>query len=152
MANKIIKTFILMILTLFIFLQTSVYAGPEVKQVLPDKKKTESTWISDAFAATKSFLSESSTEIPVKGESLLYKAKMTIRGINRILWVLLGSISAISLSIVGIRYMLGINDPEQRSTAKDSLHKTIRGMVLGFSAMLIFNIVMSLVRLIISSM
>lgn len=155
MANKIIKTFILMILALFIVWQIPSYATKKDNHDVYHEikaEKEESTWISDAFAAAKSFLSETSTEIPEEGELLLYNAKMIIRGINRILWVLLGSISAISLSIVGIRYMLGINDPQQRSTAKDSLHKTIRGMALGFSAMLIFNIVMSFVRLIISSM
>ncbi len=151
MANKVLKICILIILALFIFLQTPVYAGPEVKKVVPDKKKTESTWISDAFAAARSFLSESTTEVPVEGELLLYNAKMKIRGINRVLWVLLGGLSAISLSIVGIRYMLGINSSTERTAAKDALHTTIKGMVLGFSAMLIFNIVMIFVRLIIES-
>lgn len=155
MANKIIKTFILMILALFIVWQIPSYADKKDNHDVYheiEEGKEESTWINDAFAAARAFLSESTTEVPVEGELLLYNAKMKIRGINRVLWVLLGGLSAISLSIVGIRYMLGINSSTERTAAKDALHTTIKGMVLGFSAMLIFNIVMIFVRLIIYSL
>lgn len=155
MAYKIKISFIFIILTLFIFIQIPVYASKkdnhdvyhEIKQ-----GREESTWINEAFAAARAFLGETSTEIPEEGELILYNAKMIIRGVNRILWVLLGGLSAISLSIVGIRYMLGINSSKERGKAKEALHTTIKGMAYGFSAMLIFNIVMIFVRLIIYSM
>ena len=139
--NTIIITFILTTITSFMIFQTPVYA-----------KEEESTWINDAFAAARKFLSDSNTEVSEEGELIVYNAKMLIRGINRILWVLLGGISAISLAIVGIRYILGINSSEQRGEAKKALHQTIFGMVIGFSAILIFNIAMIFVRLIINSM
>lgn len=152
MANKIIKTFILMILALFIFLQITVYADNHDVYHGIEEGKEESTWINDAFAAARAFLSQEETEVPEPVGTLFTNAKLTIRGINRALWVLLGGISAISLSIVGIRYMLGINSSTERGAAKEALHKTIKGMIYGFSAMLIFNIVMIFVRLIIYSL
>lgn len=155
-TNKII-VLIVVVLTFFSLFQSPVYADKSKKdnhdvyhQI--KKEKEETTWVGDAFAAAKAFLSESSTEIPEEGELILYNAKMIVRGVNRILWVLLAGISAISLSIVGIRYILGINTPSERGKAKDALHATIKGMAIGFSAVLIFNIVMVLVRLIIENM
>ena len=150
-TNKIVLL-IVIVLTFFSLFQSPVYADKREVPISADKKKTETTWVGDAFAAAKAFLSETSTEIPEEGELILYNAKMIVRGVNRILWVLLAGISAISLSIVGIRYILGINTPSERGKAKDALHATIRGMAIGFSAVLIFNIVMVLVRLIIENM
>lgn len=158
-TNKIVLL-IVIVLTFFSLFQSPVYADNSIKdnhdvyhQIKEEKEeKEETTWVGDAFAAAKAFLSESSTEMPEEGELILYNAKVIVRGVNRILWVLLAGISAISLSIVGIRYILGINTPSERGKAKDALHATIRGMAIGFSAILIFNIVMIIVRLIIDSM
>ena len=155
-TNKIIVLMVI-VLTFFSLFQSPVYADNSRKdnhdvyhQIKEGKEET--TWVGDAFAAAKAFLSETSTEIPEEGELILYNAKMIVRAINRILWVLLAGISAISLSIVGIRYMLGINSPGERKKAQKALHQTIIGMAIGFSAILIFNIVMIIVRLIIDSM
>lgn len=155
-TNKIVLL-IVIVLTFFSLFQSPVYADNSRKdnhdvyhQIKEEKEET--TWVGDAFAAAKAFLSETSTEIPEEGELILYNAKMIVRGVNRILWVLLAGISAISLSIVGIRYILGINSSSERGKAKSALHQTIKGMAIGFSAVLIFNIVMVLVRLIIENM
>lgn len=149
MLNKITTMTFFLILTLFICIQIPVYAGQSNSQI---EEAEESTWINDAFAAAREFLSTPSTEVPEDVGKLVTNVKLTIRGINRALWVLLAGISAISLSIVGIRYILGINSADERGKAKDALHKTIRGMIYGFSAILIFNIAMIFVRLIINSL
>ena len=155
-TNKIVLL-IVIVLTVFNLFQSPVYADNSKKDNHDvyheiEEGKEESTWINDAFAAARVFLTQSDTEVPEKVGKLLINVKMTIRGINRALWVLLAGISAISLSIVGIRYMLGINSSSERGQAKEALHKTIKGMVFGFSAILIFNIAMIFVRLIIYSL
>lgn len=147
MKYKIHKTIILIVTVLiayFSLFQSPVYAD--------DEKTEESTWLNDAFASARAFLTQSSTEVPQEVGTLFNNITMTIRGINRALWVLLGGVSAISLSIVGIRYILGINSSDERGKAKTALHQTIRGMAIGFGAILIFNIVMIFVRLIINSL
>lgn len=142
------KTHVIIRIVAVLIIYFNLFQSP----VYADEEEKESTWINDAFASARAFLTQSSTEVPKEVGTLFNSITMTIRGINRALWVLLGGISAISLSIVGIRYILGINSSDERGKAKIALHQTIRGMAIGFGAILIFNIVMIFVRLIINSL
>ena len=72
-----------------------------------------------------------------------------VKAINKVLIVVLAGISAISLAIVGIRYITSVANARQQEKAKNDLHKTFRGMAYGFGAFFIWQIAMSVVRLII---
>ena len=77
--------------------------------------------------------------------------KKIVRAINRVLLVALFGLSTISLSVIGVRYMLSGARPEQKKTAVDSLHTLFMGMAYGFGAFIIWNISMSIVGFIINA-
>lgn len=117
-----------------------------------EEKVTEDSWISDAFSATKSFLSENNVKDPLGiAGGLLGLFKTLVNIINRVLLVALAGISAIALSIVGIRYMNGFANPGQISRAKDDFRTVFKGMAYGFGAYFIWRIAMSIVSVIIGS-
>ena len=112
---------------------------------------SDDSWVKNAFNAADSFLKE-----PVKDDlgianNVLKIFKKIVRAINRILLVALFGLSAISLSVIGIRYMISGNAPHQRENAKKSLHTVLMGMVYGFGAFAIWRIAMSIVSLIIGT-
>ena len=109
------------------------------------------SWVSDAFSAASSFFSEDVKDEMGIIEKPLDLFSDLVKAINKILIVALAGISAISLSIVGIRYITSIADPKQQGKAKHDLHKTVKGMAYGFGAFFIWQIAMSIVRLIINS-
>ena len=107
-------------------------------------------WVSDAFSAASSFFSENVTDEMGIIEKPLNLFSDIVKAINTILIVALAGISAISLSIVGIRYIISIGGkPEQQGKAKHDLHKTIRGMAYGFGAFFIWQIAMGIVKAIV---
>ena len=107
-------------------------------------------WVSDAFSAASSFFSENVTDEMGIREKPLNLFSDIVKAINTILIVALAGISAISLSIVGIRYIISIGGkPEQQGKAKHDLHKTIRGMAYGFGAFFIWQIAMGIVKAIV---
>ena len=80
-------------------------------------------WVQDAFNAANNFLGEDPTlsengEIAEIEETMFEKMKMIVKAINRILLVLLFGLSAISLGVIGIRYILAGSSPHQKEAAK----------------------------------
>lgn len=156
-TKKIYISILIIILLNVLFIKNS-YATPPYSTEMTDTgtqpadTTMDNSWLTEAFSAAKEFLSTDSIEIPHPLDIFLAYGKYLIRGINRVLWVLLAGISAISLSIVGINYILGINSSTQRKKAKEDLHVVIKGMAIGFGALLIFNVAMTIIRIIIESM
>lgn len=169
MINRLIKISIITICVIFINinLNTIVYAENAISgstsahsdnhdvyhQIKEEKASGTSTdsesWVSDAFSAASSFFSEDVNDEMGIIEKPLDLFSNLVKAINKVLTVALAGISAISLSIVGIRYITSIADPNQKNKAKKDLHTTFRGMVYGFGAFFIWQIAMSIVRLII---
>lgn len=110
---------------------------------------TEDNWIEKAFSATSTFLTKETTVEDKLGVFDLFKK--IVRAINRVLLVALFGLSTISLSVIGVRYMLSGARPEQKKTAVDSLHTLFMGMAYGFGAFIIWNISMSIVGFIINA-
>ena len=153
---KIINITVIIILLLTVSFPTIVYSSDNHEvyhQLKEDKAKEEATsWISEAFAAVRNFFSD--TEVTddlgmLKPWMLVFGD--IVRGVNRVLIVALAGLSAISLSIVGIRYIISTYDPKSKKRAKHDLHVVIRGMAIGFGAFAIWKIAMSIIRLILST-
>ena len=154
---KIINITVIIILLLTVSFPTIVYSSSDnhevYHQLKEDKAKEEATsWISEAFAAVRNFFSD--TEVTddlgmLKPWMLVFGD--IVRGVNRVLIVALAGLSAISLSIVGIRYIISTYDPKSKKRAKHDLHVVIRGMAIGFGAFAIWKIAMSIIRLILST-
>ena len=165
MINRLLKISIILICVIFIDINisTTVYAEKVKDESLPVRSGTGTatgtqngssdggSWISDAFSAASSFFSEDVNDEMGIIEKPLNLFSDIVKAINKILIVALAGISAISLSIVGIRYIISIDKPKQQEKAKDDLHTTFRGMAYGFGAFFIWQIAMSVVRLIIES-
>lgn len=165
MINRLLKISIILICVIFIDINisTTVYAEKVKDESLPVRSGTgtatgtqngssdSGSWISDAFSAASSFFSEDVNDEMGIIEKPLNLFSDIVKAINKILIVALAGISAISLSIVGIRYIISIDKPKQQEKAKDDLHTTFRGMAYGFGAFFIWQIAMSVVRLIIES-
>lgn len=109
-------------------------------------------WVSEAFEAANSFIQEPTTDDTGIINPILAQFKNLIKGINVILLVLLAGLSAISLSVVGVRYLLSGASPHQRGEAQRSLRTVFIGMAYGFGAFLIWNIAMAIVKLIIGAL
>ncbi len=153
-TKKIYISILIIILFSVLFIKNS-YAIQSYSTTMTDtgsNPDVDNSWLTDAFSAAKEFLSSESEEIPHPLDNYLTYGKYLIRGINRVLWVLLAGISAVSLTIVGIKYIWGINSSTIRKEAVKDLHVVIRGMAIGFGALLIFNIAMSIIRIIVESM
>lgn len=139
-----------------------IYAAPE-KPPLPEENSSSNTqetdvndsnWISKALSAAKNFLLgeiDTSTSTGENVNKVLVTARQIIRGINNVLLVLLGGLSAVSLSVVGIRYIASGALPEQKRVAIESLHTVFKGMAIGFGAFLIWRIAMGFVNIIFNS-
>ena len=155
MYKKLLKICIYAIIGFFIFAQTSVCLAADnhdvYHQIKAEKEKT-SDWISDAFQAVKSFFNEDvKDDLGIVATPLDF-FRSVIKGINRILLVLLAAISSISLAIVGIRYLMSTNSAEQQKKAVKDLHTTFKGMAFGFGAFFIWRIAMGIVEVIISNL
>ncbi len=120
---------------------------------------TESNWVKKAFSAAHSFLTEnieldsstaSAPEKMVVGFLTLFKN--IVKAVNKILLVALFAISALSISVIGVRYITSRNNPNTIERAKRDLHTTFIGMGYGFGAFIIWNIAMSIVTIIIKSL
>lgn len=131
-----------------IFSNTFVYA----------ETVTENNWVKKAFSAAHSFLTENveldgNANAPEKMVgNMLTVFKDIVKAANKILLVALFGISAISISIIGVRYIISLNDSKAIKEAKEKLHTTFIGMAYGFGAFLIWNIAMSMVTIIIKSL
>lgn len=156
--NKILaKICVFSFLIFWIFAQTSVYAD---SRTVPydggGGGKTSSTsnddWISDAFNAVKSFFNEDVKDDLGIVATPLDLFRNIVKAINRVLLVFLAGISVISLSIVGIRYLMSTNDARQKGKALGALHTTFKGMAFGFGAFFIWRIAMGIVEVIISNL
>lgn len=159
MINRLLKISIILICVIFISfnINTTVHAYKTIITEDPNENpKTESTdsgsWVTDAFSAASSFFSENVTDEMGIIEKPLDLFSDLVKAINTILFVILAGISAISLSIVGIRYIVSISRPTEVEKAKKDLHQTVRGMMYGFGAFFIWQIAMSIVGLIINGM
>ena len=120
---------------------------------------TESNWVQKAFSAAHSFLTENidlnsnSASAPEKMVGgMLTVFRDVVKAANKVLLVALFGISAISISIIGVRYILSRNNPTAIGRAKGDLHTTFIGMAYGFGAFIIWNIAMSIVTIIIKSL
>lgn len=110
------------------------------------------TWVKDAFSASSTFLNETTKDtIGIKPAFELFQN--LIKTVNRVLLIALAGISVIALSVTGIKYILeggGVN-PQRRGEAKNSLKTIFIGMLIGFGAFTIWNIAISVVKLIMQS-
>ena len=68
-----------------------------------------------------------------------------------VLLVVLFGLSAVSLSITGVRYIMSGSSPGQRKIAKDNLKKAFKGMAIGFGAYVIWRVAMGFVNIIIGA-
>ncbi len=158
--NKILaKMCIFSLLIFLVFTPTSVYAEKRTPNDWGGgggSRKTTSTsnddWISDAFKAVKSFFNEDVKDDLGIVATPLDLFRNIVKAINRVLLVFLAGISVISLSIVGIRYLMSTNDAKQKGKAKEALHTTFKGMAFGFGAFFIWRIAMGIVEVIISNL
>ena len=117
------------------------------------KVTTSSTWVKDAFSAASNFFSEKEvTDELGMIEPWMIIFKNIVKGINRVLIVLLIGLSTISLAVVGIRYFMAAADPAQKGKAKTDLHIVFKGMIIGFGAFTIWKIVMIIVNVVIDSL
>ncbi len=109
-------------------------------------------WVSAAFSAAGSFLSESSVEDKLGIVSPVMKfATNLIQGANRVLLFLLAGVSMVALSVVGIRYIIEGTSPQRKGDAKKSLHTVFMGMFIGFGAYAIWRVAMAIVVLVIAA-
>ena len=112
----------------------------------------EYSWVSEAFNATKNFFTDSEVvdEIGVLEPWMIIFTDI-VRAVNRVLTILLAGLSIISLSIVGVRYIMSAYKPSAKDQAKKDLHLVFTGMFYGFGAFAIWKIVMSIVKVIIQN-
>ena len=103
-------------------------------------------WVKDAVSATDSFLKEKTVDtIGISKVFSLFQS--LVKGVNRILIVLLAGISIIALAVTGIKYIAESN-PTAKGEAKKSLKTIFIGMIIGFGAFTIWKIAMSIVDII----
>ena len=137
--KKIVVSFIL-ITIFFINSNSLVYAADD-----------DGGWVSDAFSAASTFLKEPTKDsLGILNPTFKFFQGI-VKGINRVLIVLLAGISTIALSVTGVRYMASGASPEQRDVAKHSLHTIFVGMAFGFGAYVIWRIAMGIVAVIIGA-
>lgn len=113
---------------------------------------TDSNWVQKAFTAAYSFLTES---VDVESGSASEPEKMVgnilkifreiVKFANIVLLIALFGLSAISISIIGLRYMWMGANPKALEKVKKDLHTTVIGMGYGFGAFAIWNIAMAIV-------
>ena len=113
---------------------------------------SQDTWVQDAFSAAGGFLKEDVKD-PTGGHLSKGLQIFTniVKGINTVLIVALFAISAISLAIDGIKYIMAGGSPEKVGKAKSDLVITFKGMAIGFGAYTIWRISMGVVVLIIEA-
>lgn len=144
MKKKILITLFTLIYILSIMPQNIVMAS--------DSDVTEYNWVQKAFGAASSFLNE---DAKIKDSSMdgkvLSAFQILIKAINRILLVALFGLSTISLSIIGVKYMVSGGAPHQKEQAKHSLHTLFIGMAYGFGAFAIWKVSMAIVKMVIGS-
>lgn len=125
----------------------------EGKIIKNSENEDEDDWVGDAFRAASDFISEKVTDDKNGWSSkALDIATSLTRAINMILLVLLAGLSIISLTVVGLRYLASGASPGQRQIAQQSLHTVFIGMAIGFGAFVIWQIAMSIVKIIIESL
>ena len=114
---------------------------------------TKRNWVKDALNKAKEFLNGNieETDSDKIVTPVLETVRSIIRGVNNILLVLLATLSAISLSVVGIRYIASGATPIQKRIAIDSLHTVFKGMFIGFGAFIIWRIAMGFVEIVLDS-
>ena len=119
---------------------------------------TQENWVQKAFAAVFSFLSEDteldrdSTDLKEKTIANIFTlVSNVIRGINKILLVVLFGLSSISLSYVGIQYIWARENPGALQKAKNDLKTTFIAMGYGFGAFAIWRIAMAIVRMVLET-
>ena len=154
MIKKSLQIFTFMILILLFLFNTTVFAGSaDGKNTTTDVKnntQASTSWVSDAFSATRDFFSEGEVTDKIGVfEPWMVVFSDIVRAVNRVLTVLLAGLSIISLTIVGIKYLMTPYDSKKKSEAKESLHTVFHGMLYGFGAFAIWRIVMSIVRIVI---
>lgn len=111
------------------------------------------SWVQEAFQAAYDFFNGTDDSIDNNevANGALEIFKSIIKALNRILIVLLFGLSAISLSIIGIRYIVSGSSPGQREIAQKSLKTVFIGMLYGFGAFVIWNIAIQIIKLVIGS-
>ena len=137
--KKILISFIFIII-FFINSNSLVYAAED-----------NGNWVSEAFSATGEFLKEPTQDSLGVLNPIFKFFQGVVKGINRVLLALLAGISTIALYVTGVRYMASGASPEQRETAKHSLHTIFVGMAFGFGAYVIWRIAMGIVAVIIGA-
>lgn len=144
--KKIFISIVLVVVILSIYSNHQVY-GKESK----DSSEEESTWVSEAFNATSSFLNEE-TKDTIGISPLFEMFKNIIKAVNRVLIVFLAGISMIAISLTGIKYVMGGASPQKKEEAKKSLHTIFMGMSLGFGAFFIWKVVITIINIVIESL
>lgn len=136
--KKIFFSIIIITIIFSNFNQTIVYAA-----------SSKNTWVKDAFTASNKFLKENPKEVFGFENDLFKIFKNIIKAINLVLIVLLFAISAIALSVIGIKFIASGDAPHKRKEAEDNLHTAIIGMAYGFGAYTIWVIAMQIVTMLI---
>ena len=117
-----------------------------------DKTVDTSNWVQRAFKDATSFFKEKSVDEDGLWGTLLGVFKDIIKAVNMVLLILLAGLSAISLSIIGVRYIVGGTSVVQQNIARKSLRRALTGMAYGFGAYIIWTISMSIVSMILSAL
>ena len=145
---NIIKKLCIILLITFCF---TCYINPKNVYASSETSVSSSSWVEDAFGAAKSFLTGDVIDHTGIAGNLLEIFTIIVKAINRILLVVLASVSAIALSLVGIRYIQGISEPGAVKKAKEDLHTVFKAMAYGFGAFFIWRIGMGIVSVIINA-
>ena len=127
------------------------YISPKNVYASSGSSVTSTSGVDDAFKAAKSFLTGEVVDKTGIGGNLLQIFSLIVKGINRILIIVLASVSAIALSLVGVSYIRGITNPSEVGKAKKNLHTVFTAMAYGFGAFFIWRIAMGIVSIIINT-
>lgn len=138
------------IFNMFYFISYTSHADADKTETITEQVDSTS-WITDAFSATRNFFSDEVTDDLGFVEPWMVVFSDIVRAINRVLIILLAGLSIISLTIVGIKYIMSPYQAARKEEAKQSLHTVFKGMGYGFGAFAIWKIVMSIVKVVIES-
>lgn len=114
--------------------------------------KDDTSFVSEAFEATENFLKEDVEDKDGRITDVFNLIKKIIKAINRLLIIVLGALSMISLTIIGIKYIMSSTTAGRLSEAKKELKTVVIGMAFGFGAYTIWLIGISIVEIIINQL
>ena len=112
----------------------------------------DTSFVSEAFKATDEFFNEKVEDDDGRITDVFNLIKKIIKAINRVLIIVLGALSMISLAMIGIKYIMSSTTAGRLSEAKKQLKTVVIGMAFGFGAYTIWMIGIYIVEIIIEQL